>query len=245
VVTVLANDPRSTGPPAEWDAECGFATAGEATRARREEDRRACALVGATPLWLPFGDEEYGRGASDEEIRAELAEAARGAESVLVPGFPLLHADHAWLTALVLEEPEAFPAARIGLYVEQPYAAWRHLGRGRRSWAAEGLTLRKGLSNLARMSLRTPRGRAMQRPLVPEPTAALLDSQPTWLPLRRRPVDWLAKQRAVRAYRSQLRGFGTQAPGVMALYEAAFGGEAIAWTAAGDGRQRRRNSRRV
>src|SRR6476620_7604766 len=56
VLTVLANDPADESPAREWDAQAGFATAAEAARARREEDSRACELVGATPVWLPFGD---------------------------------------------------------------------------------------------------------------------------------------------------------------------------------------------
>ena len=36
-----------------WDRRGGFATEGESARARREEDRRACAVLGATPVWLP------------------------------------------------------------------------------------------------------------------------------------------------------------------------------------------------
>lgn len=233
VVTAFANDPSSTASAAGWDAECGFATAGEAARARREEDLRACSRVGATPLWLPFGDEEYGRGATDADVLAALADATNGAETMLVPGFPLLHPDHVWLTLLALREP--WTTARIGLYVEQPYAAWRHLGRGRRSWAAPGLTLRKGVANLARMLLRTRAGKAMQRPIVPAPVAEYLGQQPAWLSLRRSPADWLAKRRAIGAYRSQLRGFGTQAPWVMALYELAWGGEAVAWPDVGRG----------
>jgi LmbE family N-acetylglucosaminyl deacetylase len=119
ILTVLAGDPTSTTPAGPWDARAGFATAGEAAAARRTEDEQACELVRARPIWLPFSDEQYARGGSDEEIRAAAVEAVGDAQVVL-PGFPLLHRDHAWLRRLL---DGAFPAEQASLYTEQPYAA--------------------------------------------------------------------------------------------------------------------------
>lgn len=119
VLTVLAGDPSSTAPAGSWDAGAGFATAGEAAAARRLEDEQACELVRARPVWLPFSDEQYARGGSEEEIRAAVVEAVGDADVVL-PGFPLLHKDHAWLRRVL---DDAFPAERASLYTEQPYAA--------------------------------------------------------------------------------------------------------------------------
>jgi len=119
VLTVLAGDPGSTAPAGEWDRQCGFTTAGAAAAARREEDAAGCGRLGARPVWLPFGDHQYERGGSDDEIRSAVVEAV-GHALVLLPGFPLEHPDHRWLHELL--EP-AFPAERRGLYVEQPYAA--------------------------------------------------------------------------------------------------------------------------
>lgn len=127
VVTVLAGDPTSTRPAGAWDAAAGFKTWGEAVRARCREDRRACEIVGAVPVWLPFGDEQYGRGADDDAVWAALAEEIGDADAVLVPGFPLTHPDHAWLVRLVAGR---LVGARLGLYLEQPYATITHgLGR--------------------------------------------------------------------------------------------------------------------
>jgi LmbE family N-acetylglucosaminyl deacetylase len=128
VVTVLAGDPESTVPAGWWDRATGFRTLGEAARARRHEDRRACALVGATPSWLPFPDATYDSRPDDDEIWTAVQEAIAGAAAVLVPGFPLTHVDHDWLTMLVLARAES--ALQIGLYVEQPYA-WRAWQRTR------------------------------------------------------------------------------------------------------------------
>src|SRR5918997_1096243 len=96
VLTPLAGDPASTEPD-QWARRCGFASAGEAARARREEDRRACAILGAEPEWLPFT-----RNTPDSELAAAIREALAGAETVLVPGDPCDHPSHARVTRLVL-----------------------------------------------------------------------------------------------------------------------------------------------
>jgi hypothetical protein len=49
-----------------------------------------------------------------------LAPILADADAILVPGFPLLHHDHLWVTSLVRQERDNLPP--IGLYVEQPYA---------------------------------------------------------------------------------------------------------------------------
>ncbi len=120
ILTVLAGDPASTEPAGEWDRSSGFATAGEAARARREEDALACARLGARPAWLSYGDDQYERGAADSEIRAAVVESA-GSALVLLPGFPLSHDDHRWVHDLLAG---AFEPDRLGLYAEQPYAAF-------------------------------------------------------------------------------------------------------------------------
>ena len=147
VLTVLAGDPASRVAAGEWDASCGFRTAGEAVAARREEDRRACELLGAAPVWLPYCDDQYERGADDDTIAAQVERVTSGADVVLLPGFPLLNPDHAWLTALVAKH-ERDPG-RLGYYVEQPYAAqlWQppSLPAGATTgitWSIEPMTLR-------------------------------------------------------------------------------------------------------
>ena len=119
ILTVLAGDPGSNAPAGEWDRKSGFRTAGEAATARRAEDATACARLGASASWLPYSDNQYERGGSDDEIRTAVVESV-GAPLVLLPGFPLHHPDHRWLRELL--EP-AFPPERRGFYVEQPYAA--------------------------------------------------------------------------------------------------------------------------
>src|SRR5262249_8239648 len=72
VLHVFGGDPESDAPAGGWDRRGGFRTEGEATRARREEDRRACAVLGASPAWLSFGDADYERHGTGEEIRAAV-----------------------------------------------------------------------------------------------------------------------------------------------------------------------------
>lgn len=165
IVTVLAGDPGSMAPAGPWDRTSGFTTEGEAARLRREEDRAACGLVGAEPVWLSYGDAQYGRAAGDDRIWAELLDAVGDAPTVLSPGFPLQHADHAWLGTLALERRD--PAWRFGLYVEQPYA----IGSGRPrdhdgrlgfdpsfTWVPSGIRARRA----KRMAMRTYRSQHEQ-----------------------------------------------------------------------------------
>jgi hypothetical protein len=224
VVTVFANDPGATVPPGEWDAACGFTSAADAARTRRDEDARACSAVGAEPVWLAYGDAEYGRKASASEIWGAVASLCDGRCTVLLPGFPLVPPDHAWLTELFVRRP--LPSSVVAFYVEQPYAALRLLGRGRRASSA-GLSLHASLSHLARLALRTDAGRRIQQPSVPGAVAALPGATVTWTNLGAGRRERRLKRRAIGEYRSQLAGFGPLVLARMALAEACWGGEGI------------------
>jgi LmbE family N-acetylglucosaminyl deacetylase len=226
-VTVFANALDSDRAGSPWDTTCGFRSEREASLARREEDMRACELVGAEPVWLPFRDEEYGRDATADDVWEALAEVVDWSDTVLAPGFPLAHDDHAWLTTLVVQRLP--PGRSFGLYVEQPYASWRLIGRGRRTWAVPGLTLRQGIVNLIAILARSSSGRRLQQPGLPTALAASVAPEPTWSSAGARPAEWWAKLRAVRAYESQLRQFGPLVASRMALYELGWGGEGLAW----------------
>ena len=139
VVTVFAGDPAAPGPAGDWDRACGFATEGAAARGRREEDRAACLALGAHPVWLRFPDVQYSKGRDDDQVWVELGPQL-DADLVLLPGYPLAHADHVWLTRLVLERLPA--RTRVGFYVERPYVA----GRGAPARAAAGALARLGRS---------------------------------------------------------------------------------------------------
>jgi LmbE family N-acetylglucosaminyl deacetylase len=184
IVTVFAGDVESATPASNWDRLAGFATEGEAAAARRLEDAEACEILGAEPRALSFPDYPYVGG---EREPARIVEAVRAAtedvELVLLPGFPLLHADHRLLADAVTER--GLRGRRLALYAEQPYRFRQRARRPGPSWAS--------------------------------------------IPAARR--DRSAKWRAVRAYRTQLpllqlnRGRLRR----LLLYEARWGGEAIAW----------------
>jgi LmbE family N-acetylglucosaminyl deacetylase len=140
IVTVLAGDPGSAAPAGHWDAACGFATEGEAARGRREEDRRACALVGARPAWLPFRDKQYA-GERDPEAVWDALEPQLDADLVLVPGYPVVHSDHEFVAGLLLARLPT--TRRVGFYLERAYA----LGWNAPRHAAQALSSRgRGLS---------------------------------------------------------------------------------------------------
>lgn len=195
VVTVFAGDPDSTRPSGEWDRRAGFATEGEAARRRREEDAEACARLGITPSWLALPDRQYSAVAPDDVWRA-VEPLFAGADAVLLPGFPLDHADHVVVTSTVVERLPAGP--RIGLYVEQPYA----------------MMIRREVA-------------------VPDPgrePSSLGDVE--WHRLRPSSRAWVAKQRALRAYRSQLLAIAwplQRVPALVARHERQVGGETVGW----------------
>jgi LmbE family N-acetylglucosaminyl deacetylase len=95
VLTVFAGVPSEPGALTEWDAACGFASAGEAVAARRAEDRAALELLGATPAWLTFCDDQYRAPADGRAVAGELRRALieHDPDAVVVP-FGLFHRDH-------------------------------------------------------------------------------------------------------------------------------------------------------
>jgi LmbE family N-acetylglucosaminyl deacetylase len=221
VLTVFAGDPDATVAAGPYDRSCGYATAGEAARARREEDRRACAALGAIPVWLPFGDAQYQLGRSEDDVWAAVAPVLEGATAVLVPGFPLVPPDHAWIARLIL----ARSISRIGLYVEQPYAAFRLVGRGRRRYTAQ-LSQLASLANLGALAARTRRARALA---APDDEPDLTVGRVAWSALRPDRRARRRKRDALREYSSQIPALGRLTISRIALYEHAFGGEGIAW----------------
>lgn len=139
LLTVFALDPDSDAPAGGWDARAGFVTEGGAAVGRRAEDVAACAILGATPTWLPFGSIDYERHGDETAVRDAISAAAKGVDALLLPGFPLGHPDHEWLGRALLGSRMG---CSLGLYVEQPY--------GRRtdgepcvpSWAEKALDAR-------------------------------------------------------------------------------------------------------
>jgi hypothetical protein len=214
VLTVFAGDPELNRPAGAWDLRCGFASAKEASRERRREDTRACEILGATPAWLPFPDEQYEGTVTAEDVWSALSPKLDDADLVLIPGYPLENYGHAWLAQLFNERmPAELPVA---LYVEQPYANLLTIGRGYRPAA---------FSRALAIALRTRTGLRAQ---TPAPALA-----GTTVPL-----EWVAaaagrklqdiKGEAILAYHSQIDQFGGRLVERIRLYEWGWGGEGIA-----------------
>jgi LmbE family N-acetylglucosaminyl deacetylase len=158
ILTVLGNDPGDDRTARKWDAQAGFTTVAEAALGRREEDRLACAIVGAKPVWLAFGDKTHGLGAPPEQVAEATLAELRGADVVLVPGFPLLHEDHRLVVELLGERVDA---PRVGRFVEQPYAALWTAGPDEGEWLPLAASLRD-----RRAKLRASRAYGSQLPLL-------------------------------------------------------------------------------
>jgi LmbE family N-acetylglucosaminyl deacetylase len=140
LLTVFGCDPDSTAPSGGWDRRGGFGTEGESARARREEDRLACAVLGATSVPLPFGSVDYERHGEDGDVRAAIAPAVEGADLVLLPGFPLSHPDHDWLVRTLVSDFKSdtrLSSGPIGLYGEQPYTRRAGTRPHVHAWLAE------------------------------------------------------------------------------------------------------------
>jgi LmbE family N-acetylglucosaminyl deacetylase len=121
VVTVFAGDPDAATAVSYWDASRGQ-TQGAAARQRRDEDQAALGELGACALALPFADSGYVGAREPDEIWSHLRPAVDSADLVLLPGWPLTHADHHYVMMLVLERIDS--EMPIVFYAEQPYASY-------------------------------------------------------------------------------------------------------------------------
>jgi LmbE family N-acetylglucosaminyl deacetylase len=94
-VTIFAGTPKAKGVATTYDVKTGFKNADEAMTARRDEDKMAMALLGATPVHLGFVDGQYGKPASREGIAKciQLLIEEHDPEFVVGP-LGLLHSDH-------------------------------------------------------------------------------------------------------------------------------------------------------
>ena len=110
VMTLFAGTGRDPARSTDWDAACGFKSAGESLAARRLEDDAALELLGATPWRLDFADDQYRR--SNETVDVDDLPAAiqqaliRFNPAVVVIPMGLFHRDH------VLAHEAALPLLR-------------------------------------------------------------------------------------------------------------------------------------
>jgi LmbE family N-acetylglucosaminyl deacetylase len=222
ILTVFANDPESELPAQHWDEYCGFPTAAAAARGRRAEDTAASRILGAQIRWLPFADSSHSSAPDLSKIKQAVAAAVRNAETVLVPGFPLTHPDHAIVSSLTAETCVE-TNCRLGFYVEQPYASRALLSSGRiEQKAGERFHEAQRLLCFAAGGWR--RSSSVYPPPVGQPNGT---REGGWVrPTGAGAAAWIAKHRAISAYRSQVN-FRFHARVV--LGEIGTGGEYVWW----------------
>jgi LmbE family N-acetylglucosaminyl deacetylase len=105
VVTIMAGHPRSEAVLTPYDKSCGFANSVEAMRTRQNEDRMACAVLGAETIHCSGLDVQYrqeGRGSAWRDTLTQLewlvmtggAGPGFGKEDVWFIPMGLEHQDH-------------------------------------------------------------------------------------------------------------------------------------------------------
>jgi LmbE family N-acetylglucosaminyl deacetylase len=121
VINVFAGVPASRGAPAWWDRVTGASDSVERVRERVEEDRKALALAGRTPVNLGFMDEQY-RDAEQSlaPVTAEIESRLRPGAEVFAPAAFGGHADHALVRSAALQlRSKGFA---VSLYADLPHA---------------------------------------------------------------------------------------------------------------------------
>jgi LmbE family N-acetylglucosaminyl deacetylase len=129
VATVMAGNP-GPGVLSGWDRVCGFSDGDDPVARRREEDRCALRVVGASPRHLDFLDLPYREGrAGDDGGRVGAADITRhlaelveelAPASVLIP-LGLLHPDHVLTHQAGVLLRESHPQLTIWAYMDLPY----------------------------------------------------------------------------------------------------------------------------
>jgi LmbE family N-acetylglucosaminyl deacetylase len=221
VLTVFGCEPGSNAPTDSWDLKSGFSTEGQAAQERRNEDRAACAILGVTWRWFDFGAQPYERRASAEELLATVVEALAGADTVLLPGYPLAHYDHATLGNGLLVRK--LNCRNLGLYAEQPYAFDRRL-------TFQGPVETPPPPPSRADGVATPTDGFDADSAARQRSAAAF----TWEQLAAHGKHRRKKLQAVKEYRSQIGSLGLRQLGYLRLHrmlwhEARQGGESIAW----------------
>lgn len=114
VITVCAAVPDGVGP-GPLDVRSGFRSGAEAVSARREEDERALAHLGARALHLDVLDGAYGGG----DVSGAIEDVLPSDGEVVVCPLGLHHPDHIAVANAFAPHAKRF---RSWFYAELPYA---------------------------------------------------------------------------------------------------------------------------
>jgi len=122
VLTVFAGSPPTDQPITEWDRASGFEPGTDPMAARREEDRRALAVLGAEPIWLGFLDAQYGDPPSIESVASQIEAVVAQADCdrVFIP-LGLFHSDHELTHLACLRVAGDHPQTEWVAYAEATY----------------------------------------------------------------------------------------------------------------------------
>lgn len=181
VVTVYGGEPGAHHPVSWWDSVCGFSTAGEAYRARRAEDERACGLLGVGSVALGHPDGPYGESAELTDIDAFLPGLAP--ETTLLIPVATNQKDHQKVRDRALTVIEKLGRPLPLVYADLPYTG--HL----EEWGSPDVDQALGRSEMYGLAFQDLTHRHELR-LAHEIT--LTDEQ------------WALKREAVQCYGSQL-----------------------------------------
>lgn len=122
VTTIFAGSAPRGAPLTAWDRECGFDDGDDAIELRRIEDRTALAVLGATPCWLDFRDDQYGEPRDTPSIANAIARVIeREAPVAIHCPLGLFHADHRRASDASLALVERFPTLAWHVYEDAIY----------------------------------------------------------------------------------------------------------------------------
>ena len=208
---------RLAAGPGPWDAACGFPTAPRRPVRGGEEDRRARQLLGAAVV-QPFVATSSERTSTTRPLGGSGGRGRSGgdgADAGISSRRPITFGSRACCSPGRPRRPRRTRRAAV-----RDVAADR---KGREQLRASPHRRGYGtlLDHLPDARGPTPAGTSI--PPALERVGALAGSRPDVAEDR-----WL-KQRAIRAYRSQVEGFGPLVISRMVAYEVGWGGEAIAW----------------
>jgi LmbE family N-acetylglucosaminyl deacetylase len=162
VVTAFAGHPPAYPPRTSWDERAGFDPGADVVAARRREDARALAELGASPRWLDFPDTQYGAKPS----RRDLADALTAAlddisPDIVVAPLGLFHDDHILTGDAALDVLGRRLSWRWLLYADAIYRGLPDLVERRvQALGASGITL------CAAPALREPAGERKRRAIA-------------------------------------------------------------------------------
>jgi LmbE family N-acetylglucosaminyl deacetylase len=127
VVTVHTAGPAAWEDLTSWDERCGFRRGVDVMAVRKQEDRAALALLGASPVWLDLREGQYeprpGPVEVTDRLRQQLSALAPAPVVIAIP-LGLDHPDHVTTSdaLLALRGEGLLPDATWLLYDDLPYA---------------------------------------------------------------------------------------------------------------------------